>query len=236
MGKEIGIIMAAGLGTRMYPLTRNTPKPLIRVRGIPMIETVIGGLRSRGIREIYVVVGYLQEQFEYLTGKYRGIRLIRNTEYQSKNNISSLYAAGDILGSADCFICEADLYISDRTIFHAPLPRSCYFGKWVEGDSDDWVFEVDQNNRIVHIGVGGSDTYSMAGIAYLKRSDAGAVADAVRREYRQPGHESLFWDEVVDRQLDMLDIRVHPVGTSQIVEIDTVEELNRINGECGCSQ
>ena len=123
MGKEIGIIMAAGLGARMYPLTEHTPKPLVRVHGIPMIETVIGGLQSRGISEIHVVVGHLQEQFEYLTEKYRGIGLIRNPEYQSKNNISSLYAAGGILGSADCFICEADLYISDYAIFQGPMER-----------------------------------------------------------------------------------------------------------------
>ena len=236
MGKEIGIIMAAGLGARMYPLTEHTPKPLVRVHGIPMIETVIGGLQSRGISEIHVVVGHLQEQFEYLTEKYRGIGLIRNPEYQSKNNISSLYAAGGILGSADCFICEADLYISDYAIFQGPMERSCYFGKWVDGFSDDWVFEEDQDNRILHIGVGGSDTFNMAGIAYMKAEDARVIADAIRKEYQQPGHESLFWDEVVDRLLGTLSIGIHQVGRSQITEIDTVEELDRINREYGDSQ
>lgn len=128
MGKEIGIIMAARLGARMYPLTEHRPKPLVRVQGIPMIETVIGGLQSKGISEIHVVVRHLQEQFEYLTEKYRGIGLIRNPEY------------------------------------------------------------------------------------------------------RQPGHGSLFEDEVVDRMPGPLSIGIHQVGRSQITEIDTVEELNRING------
>ena len=63
---ERAIIMAAGLGNRMYPVTLTTPKPLVRVNGIRMIDTVIQGLHQNGIREIYVVVGYLKEKFTYL--------------------------------------------------------------------------------------------------------------------------------------------------------------------------
>ncbi len=58
--RESAILMAAGLGTRMRPLTEKTPKPLLPVNGRPMIETVIDGLSARGVSEFYVVTGYLQ--------------------------------------------------------------------------------------------------------------------------------------------------------------------------------
>ena len=54
---ERAIIMAAGIGKRMQPVTLETPKPLVKVNGVRMIDTVIQGLQANGINEIYVVVG-----------------------------------------------------------------------------------------------------------------------------------------------------------------------------------
>lgn len=230
MENEIAILMAAGLGSRMAPLTEKTPKPLVKVFGKSMIETILDGISKRGVKHIYVVVGYLKEQFKFLESKYENLTLVENKEYLTINNISSIKAVADIMGNENCFILEADLYVSDASIFLADLNHSCYYGKFVKGYSDDWVFDLDKNGRITRVGKYGEDRFNMTGVAYFFKKDAKIIADAIKEAYTHPGsYEKLYWDDIVNQNLDKLDLNVHEVNHNQIVEIDSVKELEVVD-------
>ena len=231
---EIAILMAAGLGSRMRPLTDTMPKPLVTVKGTPLVETVLAALDRRGVKEIYVVTGYLREKFAPLAARHPNVRLVENAEYDTKNNINSIAVVADEMASADCFVCEADLFVPDADLLRRPLDRSGYFGKMVKGFSDDWVFETeagkDGERRITRVGKGGTDCFNMVGISYFRQADAAKIAAAVREAVKDPANAQLFWDEIVDRLVKSgeLDLAIHEVQPGEIVECDTVADLKAL--------
>ena len=141
------IIMAAGKGTRMHPITETIPKPLIRVHGKRMIDTIIDALHENGIYEIYVVVGYLKEAFKNLPDEVKGITLIENPYFDTCNNISSLYVAKDYISNA--IIIDGDQIITDSTILFTEFINSGYNCVWQENDSKEWMLTLDDRFKVV---------------------------------------------------------------------------------------
>ena len=87
------VFLAAGFGSRLVPITLNTPKPLVMVKEKKIIETLLDAVIAAGIQDIYIVRGYLKQQFDLLLDKYPMIKFIDNPLYNESNNISSAYYA-----------------------------------------------------------------------------------------------------------------------------------------------
>ena len=162
------IFIAAGFGSRLVPLTFNTPKPLVRVHGVRMIDTLIDACLSAGINEIYIVRGYLAEQFDQLLYKYPMIKFLENPIYNEANNISSALVARYMLSNA--YVFEADLLISNPKIIKKYHYTSDFLA--IRKDrTDDWCFET-KKGYITKVRVGGEDVHHMFGISYWTREDA----------------------------------------------------------------
>ena len=221
------VIMAAGIGKRMRPITLTTPKPLVKVNGVRMIDTVIRGLRANGIREIYVVVGHLKEQFSALPEEYPGLVLIENSLYKACNNISSLYAAREHL--EDSIILDGDQIIYDPSILDPHFTRSGYNAVWREGYTDEWLMNVEDGVVTSCSRTGGSHGWQLYSVSRWTAEDGARLKHHVEKEF-ESGNRDVYWDDVaMFLHADEYTLGVRQMQPGAIVEIDSLEELAAID-------
>lgn len=139
------VFIAAGFGSRLVPITLNTPKPLVRVRGTRIIDALLDAVTAAGIEEIYIVRGYYGEQFDALLYKHPNIKFIENPMYGEANNISSLMAARYLLQGS--YVIESDLLLSNPALIKKYQYHSNYLAIPMER-SDDWCFDVNKKGVI----------------------------------------------------------------------------------------
>lgn len=221
------VLIAAGFGSRLVPITLNTPKPLIRVHGKRMIETALDALVDVGIEEIYIVRGYLGKQFDELLYKYPNIKFIENDKYNEANNISSIVLAKEHLNN--CYVIESDLMVYNKDVIRKYQYYSNYLGIPVE-ETHDWCFHTGNNNLIKKMGIGGKDCYQMIGVSYWTEEDGEKLKTDAVEVFNAPGGKERYWDQVpLEYCMDNYKIYVRPCKREDIVEIDTFNELKQID-------
>ena len=221
------IFIAAGFGSRLVPVTLNTPKPLVRVNGKRIIDTLIDACLEAGITEIYIVRGYLAEQFDQLLYKYPMIKFLENPSFNEANNISSAMVARYLMQNA--YVFEADLLISNPSIIKKYHYTSDVLGIWKER-TDDWCLDVDKDGFVKEEKVGGLNTYQMVGIYYFNSSDGAKLSEHIKQAYNEPGGKERYWETVPNQVYKgQYRIQVRPCKDEDIVEIDTFRELKAID-------
>lgn len=220
------VFIAAGFGSRLVPITLNTPKPLVRVRGTRIIDSLLDAVTAVGITEIYIVRGYLSEQFDQLLYKYPSIKFIDNPAYNEANNISSVYCAKDFI--KNCYIFEADLLLYNPSLIKKYQYSSNYIGVPVKV-TDDWCF-TSKSGVITSLAVGGVDCHHMFGISYWTSEDGEKLARHIEQIYNSPGGKERYWDQVaLQYYLPEYKISIRECSFDDIVEIDTFKELKLLD-------
>ena len=217
------IILAAGFGMRMVPINTEMPKGLLEVNGEPLIERIIKQLHEVGIQEIYVVVGFMKEKYEYLMDEY-GVELVVNPDYASKNNLHSLKLVKEHLENA--YIVPCDIWC-DRNPFHRHELYSWYMvSDLVENESN---VRVNRKMELVTVSenVGGN---AMIGISYLTKEDSDTVSTRIKELCKNPQYDGSFWEEALYNK-DRMIVTARVVHSADVVEINTYEQLREIDSD-----
>ena len=220
------VFIAAGFGTRLVPVTLNTPKPLVRVNGKRIIDGLIDAVLAAGIEEIIIVRGYLAEQFDQLLYKYPMIKFIENPAYNEANNISSAMCARYLLQNA--YVFEADLLIHNPSIVKKYHYCSNFLGIKMDR-TDDWCFTV-KDGIIKEQKIGGIDCWQEVGISYWDEEDGRKLSDHIEKAYNMPGGKERYWDQVPFVFFPKeYNVEIRECTQEDIVEIDTFKELKAID-------
>ena len=220
------VFIAAGFGSRLVPITLNTPKPLVRVNGVRMIDTLLDAVVAAGIEEIYIVRGYLGEQFDQLLYKYPNIRFIENPIYNEANNISSALCARHLMKNA--YVLEADLVLYNPKLITKYQYVSNYLSVPVE-TTDDWCFET-KNNVITKVKIGGSNCHHMFGISYWNEESGAKLFEDIKKVYEMPGGKERYWDQVaLEYCLEHYHVEVRKCSFDDIIEIDSYSDLKKLD-------
>lgn len=222
---ERAIIMAAGMGKRMKPVTNKIPKPLVSVKGKIIIEDTIEKLDKNGIGEIFIVVGYMKEKFQYLVDKYESVKIIENPFYNEYNNISSLYVARHYIENS--IILDGDQIIVNEALLDRSFKNPGYCATWIDFPTKEWILDIDERGKINFCNRDGSDEgWRLFSLSKWNEEEGKKLRELLVREFENKKRRDIYWDDVpLVLYLDEFQLYIKKVKEGDIIEIDTFEEL-----------
>lgn len=219
------ILMAAGMGTRLRPLTETTPKSLIEVNGMSLLERQIINLREIGVNEIIVLTGYLHEKFDDIVKKYNLIKVV-NDKYDIYNNIYTMYLVRQYLD--DAFVIDADNYITRNFLPKNKPNTSVYYSACKENITGEWILKYDESGRVLGIEIGkegDKPSYIMSGASYWTAKDGKLIAKKIEEVVEKDGLLDIYWDNIAVDNFKDMNVYIEKIESNDIFEIDTLEEL-----------
>lgn len=225
--KKNAIILAAGKSNRFAPFTYEKPKGLFEVKGKRLIERQIEQLLEAGIKQIFVVVGFMKEKFFYLEGKY-GVTLLINNKFELKGNLYSLYIAREYLNNS--YVCYADQYFVENPFDkkESMSYRACGYQR---GEFKEFGVTISDADVITSVSIGGKDRYCMIGHAFFTNSFSKKIIELMEAEINDFRVSDMFWEEFFAKHNQELTLYAKKYEDRKILEFDSVEELGQFDQE-----
>lgn len=224
--KRNAIIIAAGTSSRFVPLSFEKPKGLIEVKGEVLIERQLRQLHEAGICDITIVVGYMADKFAYLAERY-GVRFVLNEDYWYYNNTSSLIRVLELL--CNTYICCSDQYY-EKNPFMQELQESAYAALYAEGRTNEYCLDMDENDKIHNVRIGGADDWYMAGYAYFSEDFSNVFRDILKEEYENEAMRKMYWEDVYIKHIHELPfMRAIKFANGDLREFDSLDELRKFD-------
>jgi len=225
------IIVAAGMGRRLSPITDTTPKPLITVNGHVIIETLINTLVESGITNIVIVVGHMKEKFTYLVDMHTNatITLIANPHYNECNNISSLYAARNYIGNS--IILDGDIIIKNKEILCSNFESSGYCSAWTESGTTEWLQTVDDDGVVLSCKRnGGNMGWQLFSISFWNHEDGMKLKNHLEDVFIRRNITDVYWDDIpMFLCNNEYKLKIRQIRHDDLIEIDNLHELVAID-------
>ena len=220
---ERAVILAAGFGMRMIPINAEMPKGMLTIQGEVLIERLIRQLQEAGIREIWVVTGYMKEQYEYLADAF-GVNLLICRDYTTKNNLYSLLVAKEHLENA--YIVPCDLYF-----YRNPFRRFEFYSWYLlsREQIEGAEYRVNRNREILCLD-GDENTVGnrIVGLAYIRKEDAGSLRNRLAVTTANRSNGRAFWEIAVTKKNKMT-LPARLIDPADFVEINTYEQLRELD-------
>ena len=222
------IIMAAGKSNSLAPFTYEKPKGLFIVKNQILIERQIEQLIEAGVKDIYVVLGYMKEKYFYLEQKYDEVKLLVNNTYGNYGNIYSLYVAREYL--SDTFICCSDHYFLENPFLDENESNISYRTcAYIEGKFREFAVECSDFDIITECSVGGEDKLAMIGPAYFNEGFSKKFVEIMENEINDFGVANLFWEEFFAIHIKDLTLFKKEADIEKMLEFETIDDLRHFD-------
>lgn len=223
------LILAAGLGTRLAPLTNDRPKSLVMVNGKTILEKQIENLLLNDVTDITIVSGYKADVLEEtIQEKWPQIHMIRNDVYENTNNMYSAFLSEPYLNHTDFLMMNADVFFDSSVIsgllsFSAPNAIVTDIGTYYEESMKVRV----SSGKIIEISkaITKEDAFGSSIDVYKFSTDGSAAFFSKCNEYINKKKELKKWSEIALNEA-LADVDFYPCPLDgRWFEIDTKEDL-----------